>query len=278
MTVLPRVAQRAASLRSKGALIAVMAAILAVGSLTATAPPAEAAGLRVVVVVGPAGAATSSYLAAARGYARQARAYGAIVSEVYTPYATWGAVQSAARGANLFIYLGHGNGWPSPYPPFDPAKQDGLGLDPFAGSGNVATKYFGESYVASGLHLAKNAVVILNHLCYAAGAGEPGMAWPTLAVARQRVDDFAAGFLRAGARAVFADTHGSVATIISSLFRTNRTMAQIFWADPVSTRRAAVSFASSRTPGKTGWLDPRHPGQYFHSVVGDLGMTAGTWR
>ena len=33
----------------------------------------------------------------------------------------------SSQGANLFIYLGHGNGWPSPYGPFERYTKDGLG-------------------------------------------------------------------------------------------------------------------------------------------------------
>jgi hypothetical protein len=97
-------------------------------------------------------------------------------------------------------------------------------------------------------------------------------------VARQRVDNYGAGFLRTGARAVFANARGSATSIIASLFRTNRTMAQVFWADPSATGTYRTSFASSRTPGKTAWLDPYRPGKYYRAVIGDLGMTSATWR
>ena len=49
------------------------------------------------------------------------------------------------------------------------------------------------------IELAKNAVVLLNHLCYASGNTEPGLPEGTLDQARQRVDNFAAGFIAAGA-------------------------------------------------------------------------------
>ena len=49
---------------------------------------------------------------------RLTRSYGAAVIELYSPYATWSKVKAAAQGANLLIYLGHGNGYPSPYGAF----------------------------------------------------------------------------------------------------------------------------------------------------------------
>ena len=199
----------------RGLLVAFLAALLAVGSLATAPAPVSAAGIKVAVVVGPAGSLTSSYIRSARGYAAQARSYGATVVEVYTPNATWARVRSAVQGANLLIFLGHGNGFPSPYlSTLNPLKMDGFGLNGYLGSGNVRTTYFGEYYVRTQVKLAPNAVVILNHLCYSAGSSEPGRANPTLSVARRRVDNFAAGFLRTGAKAVFAETLGSASYII----------------------------------------------------------------
>ena len=161
--------------------------------------------MKVVVVVGPAGSSTSKYIVNARRYASQARSYGAKVVELYSPNATWTRVKAAAQGANVLIYLGHGNGSPSPYGPFSALTRDGLGLNSSAGHGNYNVKYWGEYYIRTYIRLAPNAVVILNHLCYASGNSEWGAANPTKAVAMQRVDNFGAGFLRANARAVFAE-------------------------------------------------------------------------
>ncbi|MBP1705218.1 MAG: ankyrin repeat protein [Chloroflexi bacterium] len=263
----------------RGFLVALLAALLAAGSLAAAPAPASAAGIKVTIVVGPAGSATSTYLADARSYASLARSYGATVVEVYTPNATWSRVRSAAQGANLLIYLGHGNGYPNPYhTTLEPKKVDGFGLNPYAGSGNTRTAYYGEYYVRSYIRLAPNAVVILNHACYTAGNSEPGRALPTLTVARKRVDNFGAGFLRAGAKVVFAEVRGKASHIIRSLFTGSSTMSKIFWSSPYRTYTYRRSLVSVRTPGATGWLDPYRPGYYYRSVVGNLSMTAATWR
>ena len=263
----------------RGLLVAFLAALLAVGSLATAPAPVSAAGIKVAVVVGPAGSLTSSYIRSARGYAAQARSYGATVVEVYTPNATWARVRSAVQGANLLVFLGHGNGFPSPYlSTLNPLKMDGFGLNGYLGSGNVRTTYFGEYYVRTQVRLAPNAVVILNHLCYSAGSSEPGRANPTLSVARRRVDNFAAGFLRTGAKTVFAETLGSASYIIRGLFTTSRTMLQIFWSAPNRTWSYRYSFGSARTPGMTGIMDPRAPGSFYRSAVGTLSMTATTWR
>ena len=125
--------------------------------------------------------------------------------EIYSPNATWTRVKAAAQGAKVVIYLGHGNGSPSPYGAFSKYTKDGFGLNASSGHGNSNTKYWGEYYIRTGIKLAPNAVVILNRLCYASGNSEWGSANPTKTIARQRVDNYGAGFLRAGARAVFAE-------------------------------------------------------------------------
>jgi hypothetical protein len=103
------------------------------------------------------------------------------VVEVYTPRATWSRVRSAVQGANLLIYLGHGNGFPNPYNKvLTPLKVDGFGLNGSLTSGNTLTTYYGEYYVRTQVKLAPNAVVVLNHLCYSAGSSEPGRADPSL--------------------------------------------------------------------------------------------------
>ncbi len=135
------------------------------------------------------------------------------------------------QGANLLIYLGHGNGFPNPYNKvLTPLKVDGFGLNGSLTSGNTLTTYYGEYYVRTQVKLAPNAVVVLNHLCYSAGSSEPGRADPSLAVARRRVDNFAAGFLRTGAKAVFAETLGDVSYVIAGLFTSDQTIEQIFWS------------------------------------------------
>ena len=127
--------------------------------------------------------------------------------KVYSPNATWSKVKSATVGASVVIYLGHGNGWPSPYT-YDPnyTTKDGFGLNATAGNGDSNNKYYGEPSVAT-LDLAPNAVILLHHLCYASGNSEPGKTAPTKTVAKQRVDNYGAGFLKAGVSAVIADGH-----------------------------------------------------------------------
>ena len=270
-------AQRASRHRSyRMVIVALLASFVAIGGIVTNPTPVAAAGKKVVIVVGPVGSSTANYIYNAKKLAAQARAYGATVYEIYSPHATWTNVRGIAQGANLFIYLGHGNGYPSPYGAFSAYSKDGLGLNSYDGSSSHA--YYGEYYVSHYLRFAPNAVVILNRLCYASGDSEWGAANPTKTTARQRADNYAAGFLRTGARAVFAEGIDSVSYILYSLFRTSRTVQQTFWADPAAKHYYAFGFASSRTPGKYALMDPYAPSRYYKSVVGDLGMTAASWR
>jgi hypothetical protein len=256
--------------------IAALASVLAVGGLAIHPEAVAASGKKVVIVVGPAGSNTSNYIYNAKKLASQARSYGATVYEIYTPHATWARVKSLSQGANVFLYLGHGNGYPSPYGAYSAYSKDGLGLNAYDGSS--AHKYYGEYYVDHYLNFAPNAVVILNRLCYASGDSEWGSANPTKSTAIKRVDNYGAGFLRTGARAVFAEGIDSVSYILYGLFKTDRTMKQIFWSDPARSGARDFTFSSSRTPGKTAIMDPYAPSRYYRSVIGDLGMTAATWR
>ena len=255
------------------------AALFIVTVMTVAAPQAEAASRKVVIVVGPVGSSTADYKRGANRLAKQAASYGARVVKLYSPYATWARVRTAAKGANLLIYLGHGNGWPSPYHPFEAANKDGMGLNASAGHGNSNTKYFGETYMAK-LALAPHAVVVLNRLCYASGNNEWGAGNPTRATAIKRVDNYGAGFIRGGAQAVFASGITNVAYVLKGLFTGPKTMtmAALFWTDPSKTLKFKFSFTSKRTSGASALMDPYAAHRYYRSVVGKLQTTVGNWR
>ena len=269
--------QRVSSRSIRLTVIALATALVALTG-AANPTPAAAAGMKVVVIVGPVGSSTASYKDNARRYASQARSYGASVTEIYSPNATWSRVKAAAQGANVLIYLGHGNGSPSPYGAFSKYTKDGFGLNRTAGAGNYNTKYWGEYYVYSQIHLAPNAVVILNRLCYASGNSEWGTANPTKTVAKTRVQNYASGFLRAGARAIFAEGITSASYILYGLFRTTRTIGAIFKSSPNWSGSYDFQFQSTRNTAYRAWMDPKSPGRYYRSVVGNFNLTASAVR
>jgi hypothetical protein len=272
-------AQRASISRSRRTIVVgLLAAAVASLGILATPQDTRAASMKVVVVVGPAGSSTAKYRDSARVYASLARSYGATVTEIYSPYATWARVRSAAQGANLLIYLGHGNGYPSPYGSFQKYTKDGMGLNATSGNGNSNVKYWGEYYVDRYIQMAPNAVVILNRLCYASGNSEWGSANPTKATAIKRVDNYGAGFLRTGARVVFAEAINSVSHQVRSLFTTNDSMNTILMTHPSASGARDFGFTSSRTYWAKAHLDPPQAGKYWRAAIGNLNLTAAQWR
>jgi hypothetical protein len=133
----------------------------------------------------------------------------------------------------------------------------------------------------SQLHLAPNAVVILNHLCYASGNSESGLGKPTLATVKTRVDGYAAGFLQAGARAVIADGVSNINPYIDGIFTPHRTIDQIWKSDP-SAHGNFWTWTDSRNASYLSQIDPdlTHPQSdgdyYYRSMVGDPTLSTDT--
>ncbi|HEY5434504.1 MAG TPA: hypothetical protein VIK13_04675 [Candidatus Limnocylindrales bacterium] len=232
---------------------------------------------KVVLVVGPAGGVTASYRRLADQAAAVAVDAGAQVVKVYSPNATWDAVKAAVDGASIVVYLGHGNGWPSRYrDALYPPTQNGFGLNPVAGVDDDAHQYFGEASVSK-LHLAPNAVVILNHLCYASGNTEPGLAEGTRDQSIQRVDNYAAGFLQAGAAAVVAEAHIGPAYYVKALLKGHQSI-DATWRASASANGNTFNVVSTRSPGFVERLDPDSAsGGYYRSLV-SRGVTAAELR
>jgi hypothetical protein len=210
---------------------------------------------KVVIVVGQTQSITAQYRADADRAAAVFANYTTDITKVYSPYATWAAVKAAARGANILVYMGHGSGYPNPYNSYlRPNGDNGMGLNAVAGSSDSRTYYYGENYMAE-LQLAPNALVILNHLCYASGNSESGSVNPTLAVAKTRVDGYASGFLRGGAKAVIAEGTNSIDYYIDTVFGGHTTVDGMWKAAP-SFHGNVMSYTSSRTSGYTSQMDP----------------------
>jgi hypothetical protein len=229
---------------------------------------AAARPAKVVIVVGPTGPGmTDRFRAQADEAARIARRYTSDVTVIASPNATWPRVKAALQDASVVVYMGHGNGWPSRYrDDLFPPTQNGFGLNPVAGGSDSRHQYFGEQYVGDQIKLAKNAVVLLHHLCYASGNTEPGLPEGTLGQARQRVDNYAAGFIRAGAAAVSADAYSSPAYMVRSVLQGSRSIDRIWRAAP-SAHGNTFAFKSSRSPGYVAQMDPDNSRSGFHRSI-----------
>lgn len=264
-----------------------------VGTATSanTSPSIAEAGSakpRAVIIVGPSHGSTAEYLSEGQLFANQAMAAGMEVTTVFHPHATWERVVTETEGVNLLVYFGHGNGWPSPYAPFQELTKNGFGLDVTAGGSSSAVKYWGGRPIRKSLRLARDAVVVLYRACYAAGNGEMSQAYPSPIVAIQRVDNFAAAFLRpkVGASAVFAFATKQWIDLAAQLMRPNRTMEQILrtrsqkpgWYTSGWVGHDPLYADSQRTPGARLLLDRHVDRGFARALSGNLGMTTDEWR
>lgn len=264
------------------ALALVLTIIAATGALS----PIAAAGPRpkAVIIVGPSGLDKANKEDAQR-IARQAAAAGMRVVSIITPKATWKRVVPALQGASLVVYLGHGNGNPGPNGSGDDTH-NGLGLNPRVGV-RSPVDYQGADRLRKRVRLARNAVVLLYHLCYAAGNGQEYMG-PEFrrSVAVPRVDNFAAGFLDIGARAVFAYGTDQDVNLPKALMRTDDTMDRIFKARTGTALMAYDGFVGRRDyyrdSRRVGWarlhLDPHPRRGHYRALTGDLTMRASAFR
>ena len=256
--------------RAAATIVAVcLLALAAPSAVAVSAPP------KVAIIVGPAGTAvTARYRQAADVAAVAAGKLTPNVVRVYSPNATWPAVRAAVTGASVVIYLGHGNGWPSPYSDQLMSRtQNGFGLNPVAGVDDVAHQYYGEAYISK-LHLAPDAVVLLSHLCYASGSAEPGLADGTFDQVLARVDGFASGFLAAGAATVVAEGHSDPAALIGPAIRGSGTLARA-WTSAAWGHGHMAAYTSTRTPGARITLDPdTADGGWYRSLVQASGSAA----
>ena len=254
----------------KSALALGLALVAALSAHGASAPAAAAAGPKVVIIVGATHGATDRYREYANAEYAEAIKYTSNVVKVYSPNATWSKVKAAVAGASIVIYHGHGNGWPSPYT-YDPnyTTKDGFGLNETAGKGDYNNRYYGEPYIDD-LAFAPKAVVLLHNLCYAAGNSEPGQPEPSKSVAKQRADNYASAFLKAGAAAVVAGGHESAVYYLGALFTTRQTLDEMWRAAP-GFNDNVFSFESVRRPGKTVRMDPDRPDRgFYRSIAGNL--------
>ena len=259
------------------ALTAVLLGGLGLVAPLGAAPAAQAAtGPKVAIIVGATHSATAKYRDYGNQIAATALKYTSNVVKVFSPNATWSKVKSAVNGASIVVYLGHGNGWPSPYT-YDASytTKDGFGLNADLNHdgklSDYENKYYGEPSIRT-LTPARNAVVLLFHLCYASGNSEPGDDDPTLTTAKKRVDNYGAAFIQAGARAVIANGHSHNPYYIDALFTTKQTIDQ-YWRNAPDFNNAVRTYESNRNPGYTYQLDPDGGDSYYRSIVGKMTLT-----
>lgn len=237
--------------------VALIASLTVISSLMAAAPMGAAVTpQKVVIIVGPTGAQTDSYRSKGDSIAATAVAAGATVVKVYSPKATWAKVKAAVNGANIVVYLGHGNGYPNPYGSSELIdRTNGWGLnrtersstDPYgdaddwskymvycgekairgtltSSDGAAQWSYCGGSTNTDGITPALNWVMIYSNACYAPGASEGWDTPATESVAFQRVRNYSFPGLATGGGAYFAtDMHNGAPQLVDTILR-NPTM------------------------------------------------------
>jgi hypothetical protein len=241
-------------------------------------PAAAAVQPKVVIVVGPSGPLTATNLSWGHAAATEARHYTTNVLQINTPRATWSRVKAAMTGASVVVYIGRGRGFPSPYSRTrSTTTQGGFGLNPLSGQGNSTVRFYGEKYIRT-VKLAPNALVILSHLAYASGGSEAGRPAPTQTVARQRISNYAAGFLVAGAGAVIADQSHAPLTYVRAIFTKDQTLDQV-WRRAAGNYGHVRTFGSTRNPGIGAHTDTRFwSSGYYRSIVGHTSMATASVR
>ncbi len=116
--------------------------------------------------------------------------YGVQVIKFYTPTDSWDKIVTAARGAQFFLYRGHGVAW---------------GGDPLVVGGMKLTdKFISPDDIRNQLRLANRAIVML-YGCWTAGSSGDSNELITSAEAQRRVAQYADPFMDIGAGGYFAD-------------------------------------------------------------------------
>lgn len=284
----PARALRRDIIRTLAVILAIVALLLTSSALNLVDGATAAGPKKAVVVAGPVHSQTEKFLGYASDIAAAAEAQGMEVIRIFHPNAPAVRVKNLAQGADLFVYVGHGNGWPSAFGEFQEETKNGLGLDaadPESRSPDTVI-YKGADWLRENVVLAPDAVVILSHLSYASGNASSGAEIPTRDVAVQRVDNFANGFLSIGARVVWALGWQPGADIIDALQREDSTMDAVFmtrYREEVNPRNGWIGHApayydSVRIPGARIHIDEDPTEGYLRAVTGDLDFTTTAWR
>ena len=120
--------------------------------------------------------------------------------------------------------------------------------------------------------LARNAVVLLNHLCYASGLSEPELPEGTLAVARQRVDNYAAGLHQGRGIGGHRGGLDSPSYFVRAILGGGRSI-QSAWQNSPSANGHRIAFESQRSPGYVAQMDTRTATSGFsRSIVMKAGL------
>ncbi len=286
--------------RAVVALSLVAASLL--GAVSGAAPsPAAAAGKKVVVIVGPVGSQTDNYREKGDYIAATAKAAGAEVVKVYSPNATWDNVREAVDGANVVVYVGHGNGYPNPYSSgteyTDRVNGFGLNMREDDGDGdkiNVDMVYCGEKALRGTLGPSDGAtqrqycdggpltpahgfIMVYSNACYTPGASEGFDDPATEAVALTRVASYSRPVFALGGRAYFATDLGSGKIVDLVLRNPTTAFGELFEMSKGYSAAALRVHQHPHVSGRQIWIQktdgPGDRKDYFHAFAGNPAQT-----
>jgi hypothetical protein len=284
--------------------VALIVSLTIVSSLMAAAPVGAVTQQKVVIIVGPTGAQTTDYRSKGDAIYAAAVAAGATAVKVYSPNATWAKVKAAVNGANIVVYLGHGNGYPNPYGSIEYTdRTNGWGLNRTTTNGDsdnwsTTMVYCGEKVLRGmltssddaarltycggtandGITPAANWVMIYNSACYAPGASEGWDTPATEPVAMQRVRNYSYPGLAVGGGAYFStDMHDGGPQLVDTILR-NPTMAFGAIAERANGYDASRQrrFNHPDLAGRRIWIQNTGTptsGDYFFAYAGVPGLT-----
>ncbi len=275
-----------------------------------TPPPAFAAGEKVVIIVGPVGGLTPNYRARADSVASAASAAGASVVKVYSPNATWANVKAAVDGANIIVYLGHGNGYPNPYGSTELIdRTNGWGLNTSTSNGDADSwsagtlVYCGEKALLGTLTGSDGAAqrthcgggpitpaagftMVYAQAHYAPGFGEryeQSTPLTTLAEAQARVGNYSHPILTLGGTFI-ATAYSDANEIVSRLLtHSGTTYGSLFaagrgYSPSTLTKSAHPSVGGAETWVQQTTISGFHFGEpdYWYAFAGDPNRTPGS--
>ena len=148
--------------------------------------------IKAVVVVGPAEESTKSFISEKKELVMFLRGIGVQVTEFYHPNAKWNDIVEASKGANIFIYSGHGST---------------MGENGGAGGLCVTDGLYSAESITNEIKLAKNALVLFNHVCRGAGSSADDSKDIGKEEAMKRVGDYAKPFIINNAAAYYANNY-----------------------------------------------------------------------
>jgi len=168
--------------------------------------------LKAILIVGPLEDITASSIDYMDEIGEFLQSKGVEVHRFYNTKADWDKIKAASKGANFFIYSGHGSTLG------EGGKSGGLCLQSMVSSKKIVEE----------LQLHSNAMVIFKSVCRGAGSSADDSGDIGIKEATIRVSDYATPFFKTGASCYYANNLGDGCLTFLSEFFSGKTMKACF--------------------------------------------------